>query len=188
MAAQSDIFRDFGIIPEGVSPPLGTIRAYFSRGHVIGQYLMTCLMSGAGVGLAIFCGRTLSFPANILGASATLLGFGYIVYRATRDDYAWVDLDGETLRAKHLYTGRLVERSIEEIEDLLTLVFLVRSGPNLIVDAWVGRVRGILIRFNDQAHLAPGFSGRPRDEECRGTDRGRRLSNERTGRRRCRGD
>ncbi len=99
--------------------------------------------------MGLLFGLTLSLPVNVLAAAAPLAGFGYIVYRATRNDYAWVELDGETLRAKHLYTGRVVERSIEEVEDLLTLVFQVRTAASLIT-VWLGRVRGIMIRFHDQ--------------------------------------
>ena len=78
------------------------------------------------------------------------MGSGTSCTVATRNDYAWVELDGEIIRAKHLYTRRLVERSIEEIEDLLTLVFQVRTAATLTAEAWLGRVRGIMIRFYDQ--------------------------------------
>jgi hypothetical protein len=150
MRGQPDFFRDFGILPHEVSPPPETVRAYFPWGQVMGQYLGTCLMSGLGIGMALLFALTLSFPVNILASAASLAGFAYIVYRGTRNDYSWLELDGEKLRAKHLYTRRMVERSIEEIEDLLTLVFQVRTAATLITEAWLGRVRGIMIRFRDQ--------------------------------------
>ncbi|MEX2559618.1 MAG: hypothetical protein WD403_06865 [Pirellulales bacterium] len=149
MKEQTDFFRDVGILPPGVSPPPEAVRGYLPWGHVIGQYLGTCLMSGLGIGVALLFALGLPFPVNI-AAAAPLAGFGYIVYRATRNDYTWVELDGEKLRAKHLYTRRVVERSIEEIEDLLTLVFQVRTAETLITEAWLGRVRGIMIRFRDK--------------------------------------
>jgi hypothetical protein len=150
MPRQPDFFRDFGIIPYGVSPAPETVRAYFSWGHVIGQYLATCLMSCLGIGMGVVFGLTLSFPVNAVAAAATLAGFGYIVYRATRNDYAWIELDGEKLRAKHLYTRQVIQRSIEEVKDLLTLVFQMRTVETLMVESWLGRVRGIMIRFRDQ--------------------------------------
>jgi hypothetical protein len=155
MPGHPDFFRDFGIIPHGVSPPPTTIRAYFSWGHVIAQYLGTCLTSGLGVGMGLVLVLGFPFPVNVLAAAAPLVGCGYLVYFATRNDYAWVELNGEIVRAKHLYTGRLVERSIEEIEDLLTLVFQVRTAATLITEAWLGRVRGIMIRFHDQRTPLP---------------------------------
>lgn len=150
MSGPPDFFRDFGVLPNAAFSSAKTVRAYFSWGQVAGQYLMTFLMTGVGVALALYCEVTLPFPANLLGAVASLAGFGYIVYRATRNDYSWVELDGDDLRAKHLYSRQVVERSIEEIEDLLTLVFQVRTVETLIAEAWLGRIRGIMIRFHDQ--------------------------------------
>lgn len=59
-------------------------------------------------------------------------------------------MTGATLRARHLYTGRIVERSIEEVDDLLTLVNQARTLTTAITEAWLGRVRGIKIRFRDR--------------------------------------
>jgi len=150
MKEQPDFFRDFGILPQGIAPPSETVRAYFHRGHVIGQYLAAFLMSGFGIGIGLLFALTLPFPVNMFAAAVPLVAAGYVVYRATRNDYAWVELEGEKLRAQHLYTRRVVERSVEEIEDLLTLVFQVRTAATLISEAWLGRVRGIMIRFCDQ--------------------------------------
>ena len=148
---EDELFRDFGIPPQqGVSPP-SRIRAGFSWGRKAGQYLLTVLMAGAGIGLALFCAQTRPFPLNVLGSVASLAGFGYVICVATRYDYAWVELDEDVLRAKHLYTGRVVERSVDEIEDLLTLVFQRQTAATRIADALVGRVRGIGIRFRDQS-------------------------------------
>jgi hypothetical protein len=149
MPTPSDLFRDFGIDPTAVTAPTEEIRAYLPVGHVIGQFLATFLMSGLGLGMAL--GSVLMLGLEGLGLAALLVaGFGYVVYRATRYDYAWVELQGDNIRAKHLYTRRVVERSIDEVEDLLTLVFPVQNTTTAITDALVGRVRGILIRFTDQ--------------------------------------
>ncbi len=78
-----------------------------------------------------------------MAAAVPLVGFGYIVYRATGNVYAWIELDGDTLRAKHLYTRRVVERTIGEIEELRTLVF------NTLEALLLGRIRRITIRFRD---------------------------------------
>lgn len=150
MPEQPDFFRDFGIIPFGVSPPPQTVRAYLSRGHVMGQYLGTGIAAGFGIGLGLLSALAPPFPANIIASAATFAGCVYFIYLVTRNDYYWVELDGETLRAQHLYTRRIIERSIDEIEDLLTLVIQVRSAAILITEAWLGRIRGIMIRFRDQ--------------------------------------
>jgi hypothetical protein len=150
VAGQDDFFRDFGVIPHGVSRPAGTVRSYFPWYHVLGQYVMTCLLSGLGIGGMLLFLVTFPFPVNAVVATVPLAGFGALVYFANRNDYLWVELDGDTLRARHLYTGRVIERSVGEIEDLLTVVFLHRSAVEVaIVEAWLGRIRGIKIRFRD---------------------------------------
>jgi hypothetical protein len=150
MKKQSDLFRDFGILPGGVSPPPETVRCYFTRGHVVSQYLGTFLMSGLGIFLAVVFGRSSAFPANVLAAAASIGTCGSIVYLVTRYDFQWVELDDWTLRAQHLYTRRIVERSIQEVEDLLTLVCTVRNEVAHLAEALVGRVRGVEIRFRDK--------------------------------------
>lgn len=147
---QPDFFRDIGIFPKGAAAPPQIVRAYFTRGHVIGQYFGTCLMASLGMGMTAVFALTLPSPANLLAAALSLAGFPFILYLANRNDYIWVELNGATLRAKHLYTRHVVERPIEEIEDLLALVTLVRTVEVLIVEAWLGRIRGILIRFSDK--------------------------------------
>jgi hypothetical protein len=54
------------------------------------------------------------------------------------------------VRAKHLYTRRIVERNIEDIEDLLTLVIQMQTFAVALTNAWLGRIRGVEIRFRDK--------------------------------------
>ncbi len=145
-----DFFREFGILPYGKAAPPGKVRASFSRGTVVGQYIATALMSGFGLGVAVVFAFTIPFPFNIAAAPAAVALFGYVVYLATRNDYAWIELEKDVLRAKHLYTRRIVERPIAEIDDLLTLVIQVRTLAVHITEAWLGRIRGIEIRFQDK--------------------------------------
>lgn len=149
MPQEPDNFREFGLLPEDAVAPAGPIRATFSTGQLIGQFAGTFIMSGLGLGIFAVMLLAFPFPANIGPALLPLGLFGFIVYRATRNDYQWVELDGDTIRAKHLYTRQLIERPVQEIDHLLTLVFLVRSGTTLLSEAWLGRVRGFAIRFRD---------------------------------------
>jgi len=142
-------FRDFGIGPVGLAEPPGVVRAVMPAGHVFGQYLFTGLMSLLGIGLAALFGFTAPFPANVLGFALPPLLVGFLIYFATRNDYRWVELDGRTIRAKHLYTGRVVERDVADVSDVLTLVFVVRNLTTRLTEHWLGRVRGVMIRFVD---------------------------------------
>src|SRR5205823_1130085 len=103
-------FRDFGILPADFVPPTATIRALFSPGRVIGQYIGTGLAVAVGLGLLVLVALTMPLPMNALAAAAVALGFAVFIYLITHNDYRWVELEGNTLRAKHLYTGRMVER------------------------------------------------------------------------------
>ena len=145
-----DFFRDFGILPYGKTQPPKKVRTFFSTGTVIGQYIGTALMLGFGLGMAVLMALLLPFPFNLFAPLVPLLLFGVAVYFVTRNDYAWIELDGDVIRAKHLYTRRVIERPIEDIEDLLTLVLTVRTLTVKIVEAWLGRIRGVEIRFRDK--------------------------------------
>ena len=149
MSDTPDFFRDFGILPYGKASPPDRVRAFLPWGHVIGQYIATGLMAAFGLGIAVLFALTLDFPLNLLGAVAPLALAGTLIYFVTRSDYGWVELDGDVIRAKHLYTRRVVERPLEEIQDLLTMVIQVRTLAVVVTEAWLGRIRGVEIRFRD---------------------------------------
>src|SRR5579871_6427865 len=99
MAKQPDTFRDFGILPESLPPPPKSVRAFFSPGRVIGQYIATGIVASLGLGLALLLALLLPFPLDVLGGLAALVGFGIFVHLATHNDYRWIELDGTILRA-----------------------------------------------------------------------------------------
>ena len=150
MAESNPGFRDFGILPDDLPPPPETVRCFFSTGRVVGQYIATGIVSLLGLGFAVLFALTMPLPLGLLGCAAALTGFGAFVYLATHNDYRWVELEGNTLRAKHLYTGRVVERPVEEIESLGTLVYPVKQLATIVMEKFLGRVKGIEIRFRDR--------------------------------------
>ena len=145
-----DFFRDYGISPDRLPTAPELVRAHFSKGRIFGQYLGTAIMSGFGLAMALLAIVAAPFPLSLAFALLPVALFGGIVVFATRNDYAWIELDGDTLRARHLYTGKVVERQIYEIDDLLTHVFQVRTLTTMLVDQWLGRIRGIEVRFVDR--------------------------------------
>lgn len=164
MPASIDRFRDDGLIPPAATAPAGIVRASYSRGQIIGQYIATGLMTAAGLGMSLLFLFGMAFPANLVLSLLMLAAFGYVILTATRNDYSWIELEGRTLRARHLYTGRIVERSINEIGDLLTTGFQVETVALPLTEAWTGRVQRILIRFHDQrtpltvSHVDPAMT------------------------------
>lgn len=147
---QAELFRDFGILPEGASAPAGTIRAFISGGKILGQYIGTGLVALLGlawVGLVAWTVPTLAL--KLVGCLAVIVGIATLIYLATHNDYRWVELDGQTLRARHLYTGRTVERSINDIESLHAIVYNLRTLQRLVTESLLGRVKGMEVRFSD---------------------------------------
>jgi hypothetical protein len=150
MPRQPDDFRDFGVLPQGTALPPEHVRSFLSTGRIIGQYIATGLVAAVGLGLAVLLALTMPLPLNLLGSAAALAGFGTFVYLATHHDYRWVELDGKVLRAKHLYTGQVIERSIDDIECLGTMVYQVQTTETAVMEALLGRIKGIEVRFRDR--------------------------------------
>jgi hypothetical protein len=143
-------FRDFGILPDQLGPPPEQIRCFFSKGRIVGQYIGTGLVLAFGLGFAVLFALTLPLPLNVLACVATLAATVAVVFLATHHDYRWVELEGNTLRAKHFYTGHILERSVDEIASLATMYYAVRSTESFLVEKLLGRVKGIEIQFRDR--------------------------------------
>jgi hypothetical protein len=148
-------FRDFGIIPDDLPPPPERLECYFSGARVFGQYLATSIAAGLGLGLALLFAFTLPLALALLACPAALAGFGTFIYLVTRNDYGWIELQGNTLRARHLYTRRTIEHSVADIDNLTTMVnaVMVNAVSRLethILEKLLGRVRGIEIRFRGE--------------------------------------
>jgi hypothetical protein len=150
MPDQSSTFRDFGILPDDLRPPPGRIHCFLSAGHIVVQYLLTGLFATIGLTVAAVVLLTTPIPLNLVGATAIAVGVAALIFLGTHNDYSPVDLEGNILRATHVYTGRVVERSIDEIECLATIVLTVRHIETVVIEKLLGRVKGIEIRFGDR--------------------------------------
>jgi hypothetical protein len=150
MAEQASSFRDFGILPVGLKPPAERVRCFLSTGRVVGQWIGTGLVASVGVLLAVVFMIFFPPPLSLLGAAAAVVAFAAFVHLATRNDYRWIELDGNTLRARRLYTGRIIERPIDEIDCLGTMVYQVGGDTTEVLEALLGRVKGVEVRFRNQ--------------------------------------
>ena len=133
MPDQPSSFRDFGILPDDLPEPAGKVSCFFSKGRIAGQYIATGLISALGLALTALIALTMQPPLALLACVAMLMGFATFVYLGTHNDYGWVELDGNTIRAKHLYTGRMITRSVGEIESLVTILFQGRQLETAII-------------------------------------------------------
>lgn len=155
-------FREIGYVPGRVAPAPRRVRSEMNRGNAFSQYLLSLIMMGGCGGafgaLAVLCvvigirfwgTRDAIF---LVGAPLFLAGsvaFIWISMKVMARSNRWVELDGETVRARNLYTGREVERSVWEIREITTEVFLVASAATVITEAIHGRVRGFALQFPD---------------------------------------
>lgn len=142
-------FQSFGGPPEGLQPPPGKIHCCFSPVRIAGQYFSTILLLALGLGLMVVLLWSLPLPRSVLGGLAAPSAFGAWVYLVIRNDYGTVELDGNVLWARHLYTGHTKERSVEEIDCLLTVVHLTAGLETAIIEKIWGRVKAVDIRFRD---------------------------------------
>ena len=125
------------------------VRASFSSGRILGQYLAAFIISIMGIAGAFFFGVSQPFPTNLLAAFGSLLASGWLVFKVARNDYQWIETDPTSIRAKHLYTRRIVERPIADIEEIRTIVFPFRTPGTVVAEKLLGRVRGLVITFRD---------------------------------------
>ncbi len=146
-------FRDFGILPQDLQPPPATVRSFLSTGRIIGQYIATALVFAVAAGILLLVVWLMPSPVKWVASAAVVFAFASLIYAGTRRDYAWVELTGDTIRAKHLYTGHILERNIEEIESLSTLVIHSSHIESAVIQSILGRVKGIEIHFRNESTL-----------------------------------
>lgn len=132
--------------------PDQTVRAYFRLGQRLGQYLAMLFIASLTIGLACFLFRFAPFPGSLFGVLLIAAGCS-ICWFVGRHDYAWVELTADKLRAQHLYTKRIVEFPIDEVDRLEMVDVTPRMlfGPKrVIVRLWDER-QPLLISISDPA-------------------------------------
>jgi hypothetical protein len=144
------LLRNYGIVPRRQPTHSGPVRAEFSRGTQIGQWVAFSLF---GIG-PILLGVLLLIVVPVLVVRLPLfLGFtlfGLLVcWFVAHDANAWVELDEDHLRWKNMFTGRIQERPVNELTEILTMVLAVTSIALKIHENIFGRIRGFEFRFED---------------------------------------
>lgn len=154
--------RDYGVLPAAGKIPVGQVRSELTRGNIFGQYLMTFLMLGGCAGPFLVFGiiaaivglhswgtkyAVLIIGLPVMGSLACFLV--WVTMKVVNRSNRWVELDGDIVRAKNLYTGKLTERRVAEIEEITTEVYLVANAAVRLTELFQGRVRGFAIKFPD---------------------------------------
>lgn len=149
MPQQSASFRDFGILPDNLQPPTGVVRGFISPARIAGQYIATAVVILVAVAIMVFLLWLAKPPLSYFGCLVTALCFALFVYWATKDDYYTIELDGDELRAKHLYTGRVITRRVPEIEKLTSVVQHGGTIETAVTQQLLGRIKGMEIWFRN---------------------------------------
>jgi hypothetical protein len=145
---RDELLRTYGILPQRTSPTRGPIRSSLTKGNIFGQWIAFVLFGVGPLLLGIFLLIVVPVLSIRLGLAGFLCGLGLILgFFIARDVNEWVELDGDTLRWKHLFTRRVHERKIYEIEAIVTLTLAMRTVTVLIVEGIYGRIKGFEFRF-----------------------------------------
>lgn len=145
---KDELLRTYGILPERTAPRRGPIRSSLTKGNIIGQWIAFVLFGVCPILLSLFLLIAVPVLPVRLGLGGFFFAFGLIVgFFIARDVNEWVELDGETLRWKHLFTRRVHERKVREIEAVVTLTLAVRTVTVRIVEGIYGRIKGFEFQF-----------------------------------------
>jgi len=143
------LLRDFGLMPGAEEAPAGKVRSSLTRGNAAFQVVMTLLMVGGSAGLGVWFaiggirGWGVEPDALLLiaGCPGMLALAAFLAYHGAGDVNLWVEVDGDVVRASHLYTRRVTTRRVAEIEEVKTLAF-ARGATAQTVEWFVGRSAG----------------------------------------------
>ena len=64
-------------------------------------------------------------------------------------NFQWVELEGDIIRGRKFWTRRLIERQIQDIEEILPMGGIRKSVVTAAVDSVLGSIRGYEIRFDE---------------------------------------
>jgi hypothetical protein len=151
MAAAEPDFRDYGLHPDmaAAAPPREHVHCYLTRGRIVGQWAITLFVASLSAGLCtlfvMFLPSPMRWIAMASAAFTSVVGIDWMVRRS----YSSLRLEGNRLLLKQLYTGRSVERSIDDIELLTAIVMSSGEIGNAIANKMLGRFRGFDVRFRD---------------------------------------
>lgn len=107
--------------------------------------LMGPVLFGGPLAGGVWCLLAAVFPENLFGL--VLLGVAAFLGYHMGQTYAWIELDGDVLRAKNYWTRWEMVRFVSDIRDIRPLVAMGHNEVTGILDGLMGKVRGYEIRF-----------------------------------------
>ena len=151
-----EVVRTFGIVPGAFPAPAGKVRSAMRTKTIVGQWIASGIFIGIPALAALILLAVAAFAPIQMMSRGICAGIGVflgaiaaLLFSIANRDNQWVELDGDILRAKALYTGRIIEKPVRELNDVLTEVIMVRTLTVKIVEGLNGRIRGFAFRFHD---------------------------------------
>lgn len=124
------------------------VRSSLTTGHVIGQWVAFVLFGICPVALGLLLLIVIPVLEVRLGVGVFFCILGAVLgVLIAHDVNAWVEVDGNMLRWKHLFTRRVHERQICELDAIVTLTLAVRTAVVRIAEGVFGRIKGFDFRF-----------------------------------------
>lgn len=152
-------FRDFGVLPTAEEAPPQPIRSAF--GPISKTMQIGCSTSMIGfflvigmifVGVGIVKGSEDGDLVFLVGMPIMGLFFaglaGFFIY-AVLDTISFIELNDDRLYARRMFTGEHIERHVSQIQNVTTIVALVRVPSVRLTEKAIGRIRGFQLRFDD---------------------------------------
>jgi hypothetical protein len=145
---RDELLRTYGIVPKRSEPPRQAIRSRLTGVNIFGQWLAFLMFGVSPLLLAILLLIVVPILEVRLGLAAFFGFFGLVVgFLIARDVNEWVELDGNLIRWKHLFTRLVDERPVSELESIETLTLAFRTPTVKIVEGMYGRIKGFEFRF-----------------------------------------
>jgi hypothetical protein len=147
---QADLLRHYGIVPQRQAAIKDSVRSVLTPGNVFGQWAAFVLFGIMPLLLALLLLVVVPIPNVRFGLAAFFSIFGLSVgYLIAHDTNRWVEVDGDFLRWKRLFSGQIVQRRVGELQEIRTMIVMVTNLTVRIHESIFGRVRGFEFRFAD---------------------------------------
>jgi hypothetical protein len=164
---RNEILRKYGFLPEMARPSVGPVRSRLTTGSVVGQWFGLITVVGLQGAPGLYFLLAAPDPKIAFGLGGLCIAFAvHSGFAIARDANQWVEVDGDTLRWKHLYSRRVNERDISEIDAVVTMTLprmpgLTAMFARRVVEGMFGRVKGFEFRFRDMKHGVRIFRADP---------------------------
>ncbi|HET6882643.1 MAG TPA: hypothetical protein VFI31_20920 [Pirellulales bacterium] len=146
-AERDETLRMYGIYPQRTLPASVSVRSRLTTGNIIGQWIAFVLFGVGPILLGLLLLTVVPVWQVRLGLGGFFCAFGLFVgYFIAHDVNEWVELDGDKLRWKHLFTRQVNECGIGEIDAIVTLTLALRTLAVRIAENIFGRIKGFELR------------------------------------------